>query len=434
MALEAVEKFSSRILFSKNGYSPVSCILLLAELALSLFVVWNVKYTEIDWIAYMQEVEGFVNGTLDYDKLEGQTGPCVYPAGFLYIYWMLYQITSRGTLIHLAQYIFIGLYLLTLVLVFNIYRLSCQVPPYVFVFMCVISYRIHSIYVLRLFNDPLAMIALYACVNFLLYGKFTLACIFFSLGVSVKMNILLFAPGLFLILLYYRGILETAGHLCECIIVQLVLGAPFLFHNYEAYISRAFNFGRQFMYKWTVNWRIIPEDVFLDRRFHAVLLGLHAAFLIILLFRWIRYRGGFSQFLKLQIPPDRDPRKDMSGVIYPMFLSNFIGVTFSRSLHYQFYVWYFHTIPYLLWTTSLPSNPLKLLIFGLIEVCWNTYPSTVFSSGLLHTCHAILLASLVFAPLPTASLERVSSKVSMQSIPNKTTAPSKRRGGKAKLA
>ncbi|GAA30238.2 alpha-1 3-mannosyltransferase, partial [Clonorchis sinensis] len=301
-----------------------------------LFLDIPFQDTEIDWIAYMQEVEGFVNGTLDYDKLEGQTGPCVYPAGFLYIYWMLYQITSRGTLIYLAQYIFIGFYLLTLVLVFNIYRLSCQVPPYVFVFMCVISYRIHSIYVLRLFNDPLAMIALYTCVNFLLYGKFTLACIFFSLGVSIKMNILLFAPGLFLILLYYRGILETAGHLCECIIVQLVLGAPFLFHNYEAYISRAFNFGRQFMYKWTVNWRIIPEDVFLDRR----------------------YRGGFSEFLKLQIPPDRDPRKDISGIIYPMFLSNFIGVTFSRSLHYQFYVWYFHTIPYLLWTTCLPSSPL----------------------------------------------------------------------------
>lgn len=33
--------------------------------------------TEIDWIAYMQQVETFINGTLDYDKLIGQTGPCV---------------------------------------------------------------------------------------------------------------------------------------------------------------------------------------------------------------------------------------------------------------------------------------------------------------------------------------------------------------------
>ena len=34
--------------------------------------------TEIDWRAYMQEVEGVINGTFDYTKLEGDTGPLVY--------------------------------------------------------------------------------------------------------------------------------------------------------------------------------------------------------------------------------------------------------------------------------------------------------------------------------------------------------------------
>lgn len=33
--------------------------------------------TEIDWTAYMQEVEGVVNGTYDYTKLKGDTGPLV---------------------------------------------------------------------------------------------------------------------------------------------------------------------------------------------------------------------------------------------------------------------------------------------------------------------------------------------------------------------
>ena len=33
--------------------------------------------TEIDWIAYMQEVEGFINGTFDYVQLKGDTGPLV---------------------------------------------------------------------------------------------------------------------------------------------------------------------------------------------------------------------------------------------------------------------------------------------------------------------------------------------------------------------
>lgn len=33
--------------------------------------------TEIDWVAYMQQSEIFLNGTRDYDQLIGQTGPCV---------------------------------------------------------------------------------------------------------------------------------------------------------------------------------------------------------------------------------------------------------------------------------------------------------------------------------------------------------------------
>jgi alpha-1,3-mannosyltransferase len=37
-----------------------------------------------------------------------------------------------------------------------------------------------------------------------------------------------------------------------------------------------------------------------------------------------------------------------------LFFSNFIGVMFARSMHYQFYSWYFFTLPWILWQTSLP--------------------------------------------------------------------------------
>jgi len=33
--------------------------------------------TEIDWVAYMQEVEGVLNGTWNYSQLKGDTGPLV---------------------------------------------------------------------------------------------------------------------------------------------------------------------------------------------------------------------------------------------------------------------------------------------------------------------------------------------------------------------
>lgn len=52
--------------------------------------------TEIDWRAYMQEVEGALNGTTDYALLKGDTGPLVYPAGFVYIFSALYFVTDQG--------------------------------------------------------------------------------------------------------------------------------------------------------------------------------------------------------------------------------------------------------------------------------------------------------------------------------------------------
>lgn len=50
--------------------------------------------TEIDWEAYMQEVEGFLGGELDYINLKGGTGPLVYPAGFVYLFSGIRWVTS----------------------------------------------------------------------------------------------------------------------------------------------------------------------------------------------------------------------------------------------------------------------------------------------------------------------------------------------------
>uniref|UniRef100_A0A8C3BF04 Dol-P-Man:Man(5)GlcNAc(2)-PP-Dol alpha-1,3-mannosyltransferase n=1 Tax=Cairina moschata TaxID=8855 RepID=A0A8C3BF04_CAIMO len=203
-------------------YTPlVAACLCLAEGGVNLWVIRRVPYTEIDWQAYMAEVEGFANGTRDYTQLRGDTGPLVYPAGFVYIFLGLYYATGRGADVRLAQYIFAGLYLLNLLLVFRIYCRTNKVPPYVFFFMCCASYRIHSIFVLRLFNDPVAMAILFLAVNLFLEERWSWGCLLFSLAVSVKMNILLFAPGLLFLLLQRFGLLGCIPKLCICALLQV---------------------------------------------------------------------------------------------------------------------------------------------------------------------------------------------------------------------
>uniref|UniRef100_H3ATY4 Dol-P-Man:Man(5)GlcNAc(2)-PP-Dol alpha-1,3-mannosyltransferase n=1 Tax=Latimeria chalumnae TaxID=7897 RepID=H3ATY4_LATCH len=441
------------LLFNPQYTLLVAAGLWLAEIGINVWAIHRVAYTEIDWKAYMDEVEGVINGTYDYTALKGDTGPLVYPAGFVYIFAVLYYITERGVNIRLGQYLFAVFYLITLLLVFRIYNRAKKVPPFVFFFMCCASYRIHSIFILRLFNDPVAMVILFLAINLFLDDHWSLGCFFFSLAVSVKMNILLFAPGLLFLLLLEFGLIRTIPKLSICAALQVILGLPFLLENPAGYLTCAFDLGRQFLFKWTVNWRFLPEEVFLNRYFHVMLLTAHLSVLLVFaLYRWNNFelfwscRSDESIFSLLKDPAQRktphekvtadhilfpgsqrmlyyagftlysktlyttvfgllgcNKRRVLSSVtfhfnewspiIFVLFTSNFIGVCFSRSLHYQFYVWYFHTLPFLLWSTRVKklAHLLKVLILGLIELSWNTYPSTVYSSASLHVCHLIIL-------------------------------------------
>lgn len=392
----------NKLLFDCD-YLPYSAMLVLCmELLVNLFIIHRVRYTEIDWKAYMQEVEGVINGTLDYSELRGDTGPLVYPAGFVYIFSFLYLITDRGNNILIAQYVYAFLYLFTLYLLYKIYFVSKKVPPYALILCCCISYRVHSIYVLRLFNDPIAICLFYLSLNLFLSGKWTLGSVFYSLAVSVKMNILLYAPALFLSYLVLLGLKRTIQQLSVCAFVQLLLGLPFLLNNPYSYIRQSFDLGRVFFYKWTVNWRFVPEDVFLNHYFHLLLVIVHLSllcFFSIPMYKYIKSYAALKEIEKDVKPQlQRNEIVNMGSInqlfLLPFFLCNFIGIICSRSLHYQFYVWYYHTLPFLLWSTSF-SNKMRLLLLGLIELCWNTYPSTNLSSICLFLCHFTILGNFV---------------------------------------
>ncbi|KAL1401226.1 hypothetical protein pipiens_006777 [Culex pipiens pipiens] len=481
--------FVKSLVFDPARLPLVTWIILGAELFLNVFVVQNVNYTEIDWKAYMQECEGFLNGTTNYALLKGDTGPLVYPAGFVWIYSALYFITSQGRNIRLAQYIFVGIYLVQMWLVLRLYSKSRKLPPYVLVLTTFTSYRIHSIYVLRLFNDPVAILFLYLALNAFIDNRWTLGSVFLSLGVSVKMNILLFAPAILLLFITNLGYFKTLIQLTICGAIQLVLGAPFLLTHPWEYLKGSFDLGRIFEHKWTVNYRFLERDIFESKMFHLALLALHVLLLVAFASPCFKYFQNYCRLrhLEMMLAPQisaknrevaqekkRKPapkpkkeekaeklskdqemflksfekgikkmaNKESNGVappqpvpepeepaqpnkfsihfdratqlcLLPIFLANFIGIVCSRSLHYQFYVWYFHSLPYLTWFTEYGTS-LKFLLLLLIEFSWNTYPSTGVSSLILHTCHVILLVGIgrkMFRKIPDlAQISGSSSK------------------------
>ncbi|CAG8501751.1 10371_t:CDS:2 [Ambispora gerdemannii] len=385
----SVNKIVRSLLIDKKYFWYTAGLLLAGEAILNLLIIKYVAYTEIDWVAYMQEVSGFLDGEIDYLNLKGDTGPLVYPAGFLYFYSALYYITSEGADIKLAQYIFAGIYIITLAIVFAIYSRSEKISPYVLTILC-LSKRIHSIFVLRLFNDAITMAFLYANNN----------CASNSLALSIKMNVLLFFPAFGLVLYKSLGAWKTLNHLLLVIIIQIIIAFPFLSTFPSSYINRAFEFSRVFNYKWTVNWKFLDPSTFVNPEFAKLLLLGHFWVLAAFLFGiWCRTENGVLAVLKRGFIRKSkeviwDDTVTADHITTLMFTSNFIGIIFSRTLHYQFYSWYFHSLPFLLWHSVKIPIVFRFALIGSIEYCWNVYPATSESSLLLLFCHMLVLAGL----------------------------------------
>lgn len=350
--------------------------LVVFQFILSLLIIWKVSYTEIDYKTYIQQVKIFLNGERDYSRIAGDSGPLVYPAGFLYIYSVIYYICKDSILY--GQLVFAFVQGLSFWLVQRLYAGSSK-PEWI-LGLLLISKRIQSIYTLRMFNDTIAMLILYTSLFALKKKYYVGSGILFSLSVSVKMNILLFGPGYGIILLGLIGFASTIKVLFIMFAVQVCIGLPFLLENYSSYLSKAFEFNRVFDYQWTVNWKFLGEKVFYSNGFSRALLLLHLTTLLIFLVK----KWGFSFKIK---------QRTWDEILLIIFTSNFIGIIWARSLHYQFYSWYFYTLPFILWSIKA-SVFSRIWIMLVIEVCWNVFPATFYSSFGLFLCHLWIVAGL----------------------------------------
>ena len=115
----------------------------------------------------------------------------------------------------------------------------------------------------------------------------------FSIAISVKMSALLYLPAFLVVLVKQRGLVTTIRLCLTIFSVQGLLAYPFLLEHPLPYAENAFNFGRVFLYQWTVNWRFLSEKRFLDPNFAKALLVGHVSVLAAFgLFRWCRTSGG----------------------------------------------------------------------------------------------------------------------------------------------
>ena len=100
------------------------------------------------------------------------------------------------------------------------------------------------------------------------------------------MNVLLFAPAIFLAYIATGGITRAIKQISICALVQLAIGFPFLTTYPLEYLKGSFDIGRVFLFEWTVNWRFVPEEIFVHKGFHITLLLLHILMLAVFARKW----------------------------------------------------------------------------------------------------------------------------------------------------
>lgn len=384
------------------------------QAALCAWAVSRVAFTDIDFTAYKQEVHPPWHGvTFDYALLRGDTGPLVYPAGFVWLYGALLHALGPAPepwqwLFAAGQCASVALW----VLVARAQGVTHALP----LLALAASRRVTSLWALRLFNDGPTQLLQWAALLVAARGRLSAATVLLALAVSVKMSALLLLPALAVQLLLVVGWGGALRHAALFVALQAAVAYPFLRAAPRAYLAGAFELTRQFEQRWSVNWQFLPEAVFRDRRLHMALLAAHALLLLAFAhWRWVR--GGLWRGLlrpgAARVP--LSPRQLLRAALE----CQLVGVLFARSLHYQFYAWYAGcgcsccgahvcrryqpAAVVALWLGVGPHwgwarHTRALLLLLLLEAVYNVYPPRAALSALLHVVHVALVAGLWWAP------------------------------------
>ena len=154
---------------------------------------------------------------------------------------------------------------------------------------------------------------------------------------------------------------------------------------------RAFDFRRQFLHQWTVNWRFVQEDLFLSSKFAIGLLVAHVTILLLFVTtRWLRplRRSPRAEIRSLFQGRPAEIQKQIRSRITPEYVlttiltANAIGMLCARSLHYQFFSWIAWATPFLLYRAQL-APIVQVLLWSGQELAWNKFPSTDLSSKIV---------------------------------------------------
>ena len=177
-----------------------------------------------------------------------------------------------------------------------------------------------------------------------------------------------------------------------------------------------------------------------------LLLSLHLGCLALFCIRWLnatKVETGKRIFL-FNATTNKKQQLSPIYIASTLLTSNYIGICFARTLHYQFYSWYFHSLPFLLWcnsakvhqrnqattttttTTTITVGPIiyRLVLLVAIEMAFLTFPATPTSAAVLQLAHAAVLVQIqppnvLLLPEPSSAASSAATQSKTQHVRRK---------------
>lgn len=339
------------------------------ELIKTLLVLILSTYQDDDYYSYIEQAQTMRDTTLNYELISGRSGPVAYPALSSYLHYLFLNknITDDGQYYYPPRVICSLAHLATMFFIVKIYQLAFKHKPEMVNIALLHSFSFIAVQAFseKIFND--VYVVLFTVIAIYLFQKqqVFLACISVSLALGFKANAMIYFPAVLFLASKARGVWIGCIYVAMIFALQIVYAYPFLEEYGHEYLSRSYNFGRCYGHGHNFFWKFLHPVIIGTEAFNFTLLAIQLGLLLYFLFgRWISFKESFRLMgvWPLKLFPKYAPQ-DPYYVAEVFFLCNFIGMVCARGVFFQYMLWFWFSLPFLLW-----SGPMKLSDFSVKQL------------------------------------------------------------------
>ena len=190
------------------------------------------KMYGIDTFAYLQQAGQFYYGEGNYAKIDTALGPCMYPAGHLWHYSIIFRLHQYLIPNEITWLVLNGAFhsiclVITSLICYKYFKkdqLRAQM-------LCSILMSNQNLFtlVMECYNDNLVQFYILASILLMMNNRPKLACFMAATGWSIKANALLFMPCLLGWIQYQYGILTLLMSIIILAGYQVAVALPILY-------------------------------------------------------------------------------------------------------------------------------------------------------------------------------------------------------------